>query len=242
MKKLLYLLPLLALASPALAQHTELIGRAGGNLAWFGGHDAAATSFINYSTYRGTTGGYTNSPYGSRAGVGFGLGGRVLRVTRPGVLLTFDLGYDWQQARTSITSVSYYNGDLPPAVQTQYAADGSTYYRTQNISGFLGVGYRATLPGVAVDVLAGPELAGVFGGHDKGSGTFNGTGWAVDRPHDPAYPLDARLRADLTIWRGRAGLNASYAQGFINYQGGLVGASREVYARTLRLGLAYRLR
>lgn len=241
MKKLLYLLPWLALACPALAQHTELIGRAGGNLAWFGGRSAAATSFINYGTYRGVTGSYTNSPYGSRAGVGFGLGGRVLRVTRPGVLLAFDLGYDWQQARTSVTGVSYFNADLLAQVQTQYAADGSTHYRTQNVSAFLGVGYRARLPGVAVDVLAGPELASVSGGHEKGSGTFNGTEWAVDQSRNPSYPLDTRLRADLTVWRGRAGLNASYSLGFLNYEGGFIGGRSEVYARSLRLGLAYRL-
>ncbi|MEJ7662948.1 MAG: hypothetical protein WKG07_27040 [Hymenobacter sp.] len=45
------------------------------------GRDAAATSSINYSTFMGNfTYGYANSPYGSRAGVGFGLGGRVLGV------------------------------------------------------------------------------------------------------------------------------------------------------------------
>ncbi|WP_223651748.1 hypothetical protein [Hymenobacter psoromatis] len=240
MKKLLYLLPLLALARPALAQHTELIGRAGGNLAWFGGRDAAATSFINYNTFLGTTSGYTNSPYGSRAGVGFGLGGRVLRVTRPGVLLAFDLGYDWQQARTEITSL-YYSSGLSSAL-VQYAANGSSHYRTQNISGFLGVGYRAKLPGVVVDALVGPELAGVIGGHEKGRGIYNDTKWTVDERRDPSYPLDARLRADLTAWRGRTGLNASYSLGFMNYQGSLVGSSAEVYARVLRLGLAYRLR
>ena len=240
MKKTLYLLPLLALARPALAQHTELIGRAGGNLAWFGGRDAVDGSLILYRSYNGQAVSYTNSPFGSRAGLGFGLGGRVLRVTRPGVLLAFDLGYDWQQARTRVASLSYYDSMLPrPA---QYDATGHTSYRTQNVSGFVGLGYRFQLPGVAIDALAGPELAGVFGGRDVGSGTFNGTTWAVSSFHNPSYPLDARLRADLTVWRGRAGLTASYAQGFVNYQGGLVGGSSEVYSRTLRLGLAYRLR
>ncbi|MEJ7662947.1 MAG: hypothetical protein WKG07_27035 [Hymenobacter sp.] len=31
-------------------------------------------------------------------------------MTRPGVLLAFDVGYDWQQARTSIVSLSYVAG------------------------------------------------------------------------------------------------------------------------------------
>lgn len=240
MKKVLYLLPLLALARPVLAQHTELIGRAGGNLAWFGGRDAAAATLINYSSYQGRTYGYTNNPYGSHVGAGFGLGGRVLRVTRPGVLLAFDLGYDWQQARGHVTSLSYY--DETYVAQRQFNANGYNVYRTQNVSGFLGVGYRLVLPGVALDALAGPELAGVFGGHDTGNGTFNGRDWSVDDHRNPSYPLDARLRADLTLWHNRTGLTASYSHGFVNYQGSLVGGSSEVYSRTLRLGLAYRLR
>jgi hypothetical protein len=78
--------------------------------------------------------------------------------------------------------------------------------------------------------------------HEKGSGTYDGgTAWATDRKNRGRNLVDARLRADATAWRNRLGFNASYSVGFINYQGGLVGGSREVYSRTLRLGLAYRL-
>ena len=80
MKRNLLLLALLSLAKPAFAQHTELLGHAGLGLFQFAGKSAVSSSFINYSSYNGTEQGYTNSPYGSRLGTGFVLGGRLQRV------------------------------------------------------------------------------------------------------------------------------------------------------------------
>ena len=239
MKKRLFLLPLLALAQPAAAQHTELVGRFGLGLFHFSGPDAEATSFINYSNFRGYDNGYTNSPFGSRLGTGFALGGRVQRVGRRRGLLAFDLGYDWLRSRTTITDVYYSAG----YANQRYAATGTTSLRTQNLTAFLGLGHQFQLSTLRLDVLAGPELAVIFGMREKGRGTYNGTSaWATDADRSISVPVDARLRADATVWQRRVGFNASYSVGFANYQSGLVGASPEVYSRTLRLGLAYRLR
>ncbi|AWM33380.1 hypothetical protein [Hymenobacter nivis] len=82
MKTRLLLVPLLALAAPAAAQHTELIGQVGASFSQYRGSGTEATSFGNYRSYAGSERGYTNNPYGSRLGTGFALGGRVQRVGR----------------------------------------------------------------------------------------------------------------------------------------------------------------
>lgn len=89
---------MLVIAAPVVAQHIELVGRAGASFSQYRGSGTEAMSFVNYSNYSNYTGyerGYTNNPHGSRLGTGFALGGRVQRVGRRQGLLAFDLGYDW---------------------------------------------------------------------------------------------------------------------------------------------------
>lgn len=231
---------MLAIAAPAVAQHTELIGRAGASFSQYRGSGTEATSFVNYSNYAGYERGYTNNPYGSRLGTGFALGGRVQRVGRRQGLLAFDLGYDWARSRTAIATLYYSAG----YANTAYAATGSAHLRSQGLTAFLGLGHRFRMGPLALDVLAGPELAGQLGARETGHGTYNnGTAWATDTDRGGRFPLDGRLRADATVWRGRVGVSASYSYGFANAQAGLVGGPvREAHIRTLRWGLAYRLR
>lgn len=231
---------MLAVAAPALAQRTELVGRAGVSFSQYRGSGTEATSFVNYSSYAGAGRGYTNNPYGSRLGAGFALGARGQRVGRRQGLLAFDLGYDWARSRTAIAAL-YYSGG---AANAAYAATGSAHLRTQNLTAFLGIGHRFQLGALALDALVGPELAGKLSVRETGHGTYNnGPAWATDIDRGSRFPLDGRLRADATVWRGRVGVNASYSHGFGNAQAGLVGGpGREAYTRTLRWGLAYRLR
>ena len=242
MKKTGLLLLLLgALARPVAAQTSEVVGRAGLGLLRFGGADVQSTSFVSY-TPDDAGFNYTNSPYGSRLGIGMALGLRVQRVGAHQGLLALDLGYEWLRSRTSVTEVLY-SPSRYYFFQRTYGAEGSTHLISQNLTAFLGLGHRFGLGTVTVDVLAGPELAYVFNFREKGSGTYDGSKtWQTDQRNRAFNRFDARLRADATAWRHRAGLNVSYSHGFSNYQGGLMGASPEVYARILRLGLAYRLR
>lgn len=237
MKKYL-LLPLLALAGPVAAQHCELIGRAGLGLLQFGGQDAASTAHVNYIDYRGELGGYTNSHYGGRLGAGFSLGVRGQRVGARRGLLALDFGFEQLRSRATIDVLDYYNGTS----NTPHAATGTSYFRTQSLTTWLGVGHRFAIADLELDVLAGPELAYIYGFRESGSGTYdNGIAWESGRATNAFDRLDGRLRAEATAWCHRLGFNASYSWGFINYQGGLIGGSREVYSRTMRLGLAYRL-
>lgn len=232
------LLPLLALALPAAAQHTELIGRAGLGLMQFGGPDAANSSFVSYSADYG----FTNSPYGRQLGAGVALGGRVQRVGAHNGLLVLDLGYELLRSRTAVTSVFYSASMLSSYVAT-YSADGSTNLRSHGLTMLLGVGRRFSAGNVKIDAVVGPELAYVTGFREKGEGTFDGgQTWTTNQDRSTKAVVDPRLRADATVWCHQFGFNASYSYGLMNYQSGLMGASREVYARVLRLGLAYRLR
>lgn len=232
------LLPLLALAMPAAAQHTELIGRANAGLMQFGGASAVGTSFVNYSTDYG----YTNSPYGSKPGTGFALGGRVQRVGGKGGLLALDLGYESLRSRTAVTSVFYSSSMLSSYVAT-YNADGSTNLHAQALTALLGVGHRFSVGSVDVDAVAGPELAYIASLREKGSGTYDGgKTWSTSLERGSRATFDPRLRADATVWCHQFGFNASYSYGFHNYLSGMLGgANPEAYARVLRLGLAYRL-
>lgn len=246
MKKLLYLLPLLALVRPACAQHTEVVERAGANLSWYGGPDAGASSFINRHSEGGVYNGgaYTNSPYGTHAGMGLGLGLRVLRVSERARLWAFDVGYDWQRTRTDIERVSNvdWSWQTQQATLQEYAADGRTYLHSHNISLFVGYGHRFRAGALHLDALAGPELAAVLESRERGEGTFNnGRVWLTDTRRSP-FGVDGRLRADLTAWHGRAGLNASYSYGLISAQTGLVGGSaRQSFGQVLRFGITYLL-
>ncbi|MGI4835032.1 MAG: hypothetical protein ACRYFK_16390 [Janthinobacterium lividum] len=155
--------------------------------------------------------------------------------------MALDLGYDYQRARTAITGLAYSSSNA----NSYYAAEGSSYLASQHVSLFLALGYRLRLGAVRLDVLAGPELAAVFGRRETGRGTYYYNGdqsWATNEDRSGSLPFDGLLRADLTAWRGRWGLNGSYAWGSINYRAHLVGGEpTEAFDRSLRLGLVYRL-
>ncbi|WP_375415920.1 hypothetical protein [uncultured Hymenobacter sp.] len=239
MTKPLLLGLLLALAGPAAAQHTELIGRAGLGLLRFDGRDAARVSTVNYGGDF-EEGGYTNNPYGRRLGTGFGLAARGPRVGPRRGLVALEVGYDWLRSRTDIAYVDYFD----QFGIARYAATGTTHLLTNHIGAFLGLGRRFGLKSknINLDVLAGPEAAFVVVLYEKGSGTFNGAArWRTDRPRNGAT-ADVRLRADLTAWHRRLGLTASYSHGLSNYRRNLDGLDQQLYSRVLRLGLAYRLR
>ena len=241
--KTAFLLPLLllGLTLPATAQTCEIAGRTGLGLMRFGGPDARSTSSVAYLPNMADFS-YTNSPYGSYLGAGVALGLRAQRVGAHQGLLALDLGYEWLRSRVNITQVEY-SPSFSSSFRGTYRADGSTHLVSQNLTAFLGLGHRFGLGAVALDVLVGPELAYASGFREKGTGTYDGDKtWATGQRNRAKNLFDVRLRADATAWYHRVGFNASYSHGFINYQGGLLGADPEVYARILRLGLAYRLR
>lgn len=143
------------------------------------------------------------------------------------------------QARADVNS-SYYNSATNSSTRT---GTGTVQLYTPAITAFGGVGWRLAGPKLALDALLGPELAYVLDAREKGSGASSVNGsWSSDLARQPANRLDFRLRGDLTVWRERVGLTASYANGFANYQPATAATtSPDAKVRLLRVGLAYRL-
>ena len=240
MKYFLLALPLTLLATQAMGQQIEFSGRVNANFLRFGGANAVSTSTVNYDNTTGAESSRTTNPYGKKYGVGVGASVRAQRVAKVGLLTALDLGYDWMQSRTPITYI-YYNS---AASNYGRSASGTTHLRTPCLTAFGGVGWRLAGQKLTLDALVGPELAYVLSAHEQGSGAsdING-GWNTDLARNRANSLDFRLRGELTVWRGRVGLSASYAYGFTNYEPGTAAvASPEAYVHLARAGLAYRLK
>ena len=98
---------------------------------------------------------------------------------------------------------------------TAYAATGRAHLRPQDLTVFLGLGYRFKMASPALDALVGSELAGKLGACETDHGIYNdGTAWAMDTDRGGGLPFDGRPRADAITWCGRAGINTSYSYGF----------------------------
>ena len=241
MKYLLLALPITLFAPKAFGQQIEYSGRANANYTRFDGNNAVSTSSINYNTNAaGGEDSRTTNPFGKKYGVGFGASVRAQRVGKAGLLTAFDLGYDWANSRTPINYIYYSSAGS----NYGHAASGTAHLYVQTVSAFAGVGWRLRGQKLELDALVGPELAYVLTARDKGEGTsdING-GWHTDLPRSTANSLDCRVRGDVTIWRGNVGLATSYDYGFTNYEPATTSTtSPEAYARSYRLGLAYRLK
>ncbi|MFD1469271.1 hypothetical protein ACFQ48_13645 [Hymenobacter caeli] len=244
MKKILLLLPLLALAKPAAAQHVEFSGRAGLGLLRFDGNGAAATTLAADQDNDGSTAGdFTINPVGKRAGFGFGASIRAQHVGGRGLLAALEVGYDRLQSQTDVTGYyPFYDTGFPPN-----AASGTTKLRVQSVPIFAGIGQRVGKAGaVQLDAVIGPEWAVLWGAREKGQGSYTTLGpagtWQTDNAVQLTKKHDFRLRADLTAWYHRLGLTASYALGLTALRSESAYVSDEdARSRTLRLGVAYRL-
>jgi hypothetical protein len=241
MKYLLLALPATLLATSAFGQTIEFSGRATAGFSEFRGSNATTTTAI-VSTNDGTSeSSRAVNPYGKRLGTGFGASVRAQRVGKIGLLTAFDLGFDWMQARTDVNYI-YYNSSA--GASSSRTASGKVSLYTPAITAFAGAGWRLAGEKLKLDALVGPELAYVLNATEKGDGasTVNG-GWNSDLSRPPANRLDFRLRGDVTVWRDRVGLTASYSYGFANYQPATSAlANPDASVRLARVGLAYRFR
>lgn len=239
MKYLLLALPATLVATQAFGQHIEYSARANAGFSEFRGENATATTTISTSTTGGTEGSRAVNPYGKRLGAGAGLSLRAQRVGKAGLLTAFDLGFDWMQARTDVNSIYYSSSS------TGYSrsASGTVHLYTPSITAFAGAGWRLGGQKLALDAVVGPELAYVLNSREKGDGDSSVNGaWSTDVSRPPANRLDFRLRGDLTVWRNRVGLMASYSLGFANYQPATTSIPNpDAMVRIARVGLAYRL-
>ncbi len=232
--------PALLLAAPVLGQTIEYSGRASVGFSAFRGSSTTTITPVITTNDGSSESSRAFSPYGKNLGTGFGASLRAQRVGRAGLLTALDLGFDRMQARADVSSI-YYNG---PGNSSTRAATGTVRLFTPAITAFGGVGWRLAGGKLALDALVGPELAYVLDAREEGEGTSSVNGnWTSDLTRLPAHRLDFRLRGDLTVWRSRVGLTASYSGGFTNYQPATTAtAAPDASVRLLRVGLAYRLK
>jgi hypothetical protein len=232
--------PALLLAAPVLGQTIEFSGRATAGFSEFRGNTATATTSVITTSDGSSESSRAFNPYGKHLGTGFGASVRAQRVGKAGLLTALDLGFDWMQARTDVDLISY-NSATNSSTRT---GSGVVRLYTPALTAFGGVGWRLAGSKLALDALVGPELAYVLDAREKGSGASSVNGsWSSDVTRLPASRLDFRLRGDLTIWRDRVGLTASYTNGFANYQpAAAVATSPDAQVRLVRVGLAYRLK
>ena len=238
-KYFLLAVPATLLATQAFGQTIEFSGRANAGFSEFRGNTATTTTTV-VTTNDGTSeSSRAVNPYGKRLGAGFGASVRAQRVGKAGLLTALDLGFDWMQARSDVSTI-YYNSSS----SYSRAATGTVHLYTPCITAFGGVGWRLAGQKLALDALVGPELAYVLNAREKGDGTTSANGgWSTDVDRSPANRLDFRLRGDVTLWRSQVGLTLSYSNGFANYQPATTAtASPDAKVRLLRVGLAYRLK
>jgi hypothetical protein len=238
MKYLLLTLPATLLATQAFGQHIEYSARANAGFSEFRGSNATNTTTISTSTTGATEDSRAVNPYGKRMGAGAGLSLRAQRVGKAGLLTTFDLGFDWMQARTDVNSI-YYSSSSTGYSRT---ASGTVHLYTPSVTAFLGAGWRLAGQKLALDAVVGPELAYMLNSQEKGDGDSSVNGaWHTDVSRPPANRLDFRLRGDLTVWRNKVGLMASYSLGFADYPPATTSIpSPDASVRLARVGLAYR--
>lgn len=239
MKYLLLALPATLLATTAFGQQMEYSARATASYSKFGGSIATGTTTVLANSTTNSDGSRSVNPFGSKFGVGGGVSLRAQHVAKIGLLTAFDLGYDLMNSRTEVNNV-YYNSLV---VNYNRPATGTTHLYTQCLTAFAGAGWRLAGEKLALDALVGPELAYVLNVYERGDGNTSTGTWRTDFTHASANSLDFRLRGDLTVWRERVGLTASYSNGFANYQPATTTTtSPDAKVRLLRVGLAYRLK
>ncbi len=107
MKKTILMLYSLFHVTGAYCQSTEISLNVNSGLFSFSGESAESVSSINYDLREED--GYTNNPYGSKAGLSYGLSASVTRIFKSNSLIGIDLGYELLRSKVNIDRISEFN-------------------------------------------------------------------------------------------------------------------------------------
>ena len=264
MKKVLLAFAFMMSCMQLFAQKFEFSLLANSALFRYSGSYAVSSSFINEGTTPAQS--YTNNPYGSKNGFGYGTAVQGQYITKRGFIAGLQAGYDWSQSKEDINYVypDYYN--IYPEIYTINTpiveTNGQSYLRDQYINLNPYIGYRLKVKNIKIDLMPGAEFGFNVNSYDKGSATAaDGTVYKTDYKLKDA-PVDIRLKFGIAAWYKRYGIIASYEQGLTNYTKNLVSTpyeppiiyyttsnstgsaantSAEAYSRLFRFGIAYRI-
>lgn len=236
MKKVYLLVLGLCSTSLAFGQKMELGLQLNSGVSRFGGESAAKVSAILQSN-SSSAGHYTNSPYGSRYSLNYGVSGQAQLVTANSFLMGAQVGVEQLRSRVELTSVFHSN---PPAVH-HYSGEGKTVLIADFINLQPYMGKRLRIGEKDLDLTFGTDIGFCRKLKEKGEITLDdGTRYETNRERSKPG-VDLRPRLGATVWSNHVGLSLSYAHGLTNYQANMDGANSKVYMRATRLGLLYRL-
>ncbi len=233
MKKILFIIYLSFCFISAYGQSTEVGINLNSGLFSFVGESATSSSWINFNTQEED--GYTNTPYGSRGGLSYGISANVTQVYQSNFIIGADLGYEMLRSKVKITRVSANTGGNSPI-----AADGRTYLNNSFINLFPKIGYRLTLANMAIDFSAGMDVAYCLSSRERGSAEAGTREYNTKRDRK-TINTDIRPRVQVNISQDKYGGYIGYTRGIRNYKSGFDGGINEAYSRFIRFGLTYQV-
>lgn len=216
------------------AQSNEISLQVSSGLFGYGGYSAAGTSRLYISDIVSQYG--ISTPFGTRSGFSYGIALQSQRITKNHFIWGLRVGYDQLTSSTQIKDYLTMGG-------TGKVDNGKATLSNNIIHADPHFGYRVSLNQVRVDFTAGLNIGYILKSTNHLTFELPG-GQPVDEKSENRNintKVDIAPMAGVAVSYKRFAVSANYEYGLINYQRNLDGANREVYARYLRMGLAYRL-
>jgi hypothetical protein len=238
MKKTLLVILSTFFLTTIFAQKTEVKLSLNFGLMSFSGPSAENTSKINY--FKNVSFGdinYTNNPYGTKAGIGYGLSADVTRKTKKGFLFGADLGYEVLRSLMTIDGI---NGGNDKGT-FQLKATGQTFLNYHFINLFPHIGQRFSVKDFDIDISGGLDINYCLKTLESGKATDeNGLEYTTSRDRK-TISYDPRPRIQLNVKKAKIGIYVGYSHGVVNVKQGFVGGVNECVSRVTRLGLTYQI-
>ena len=237
MQKTLLTLILLLFLINTFGQKTEIRVSLNSGLFSFSGRSAESTSFINFDNFINS--GYTNNPFGSNAGLGYGLSGDLKRVSKKDLVFGLDLGYEYLRSKILINEIVFY-----PGAPNIHSASGKTFLNYNFINLYPYIGHRFNSKKFTFDIIAGFDVGYCLNTSERGNATdSNGIKYkaSLDKKRINA---DIRPRVQFSVDYNKVGAYVGYSYGLKNYASGYFDGTEdgECYARLMRFGLTYRIK
>jgi len=232
------------------AQKIEFSVQANSGLFHYSGKSATTVSLIHQGPPNIPN--YTNNPYGSKNGFGYGVNLQGQFISKGGFIAGLQAGYEMLKSKVDINGILLYNDiaiDYLPsanfAAPAPVEAKGQTYLKNKFINLSPYVGYRINLKKVKLDLMPGIDLGFGLSTYENGKATTadgSNTTVQTDLKRGKA-PTDVRLKFAAALVYDRFGLTASYAHGLTNYQADIIGdADFKAHSELMRFGVSYRLK
>lgn len=236
MQKIILTFSALLFLTIVSGQKTELNLSFNSGLFSFSGQSAESTSFINYSS--STNSGYTNNPYGSKNGASYGISANIKRVTKRGLIVGADLGYENLSGKIFINSII----DNKGIIANVYQASGKTLLNFDFINLYPFFGKQFIADKVSFDLTGGIEVGYCLATKENGNATAtNGTKYTTEVERK-SIKTDIRPRIQFSVSYQKVGVYFGYSYGLANYKEGYIGGVNECYARLIRFGLVYQIK